>query len=44
MTEEEEMRNVYLPEGRWRDYWTGEEREFGWHEVRTDRIPVFERI
>ena len=44
MTEEEEMRNVYLPEGRWRDYWTGEERESGWHEVRTDRIPVFERI
>lgn len=37
----EESRRVYLPQGEWRDYWTGESVESGWREVKTEKIPVF---
>lgn len=42
MTEEEEMRKVYLPAGEWVDYWTGEIVPSGWHEAQTDNIPVYQ--
>lgn len=45
--EGEDSRRVWLPEGRWRDYFTGERHEGG-QSVRVrcglDRIPVFERL
>ena len=37
-------RRVYLPEGRWRNYLTGEPAKAGWSEVVTDSIPVYEKI
>ena len=40
----EESRKVYLPEGKWVDYFTGEEQVSGWFEVKTDRIPVYRKI
>lgn len=40
---QEEQRKVYLPQGTWRDYWTGERVESGWHTVRTRNIPVYEK-
>lgn len=43
MTAEEEERRVYLPEGDWIDYWTGQPVASGWHTVRTEQIPVYER-
>lgn len=43
MTVQEDSRKVYLPEGKWTDYWTGEEVSCGWHEVTTDKIPVYQR-
>lgn len=39
-------REVYLPEGRWLDYWTGEPKAGGRHHVvrqPIDRIPLFVR-
>ena len=42
--DEPDCRNVYLPEGEWCDYWTGESYTAGWHEIRTDKIPVFKKI
>ena len=41
---EDKGRNVYLPEGEWVDYFTGEKQECGWFEVETDNIPVYRRI
>lgn len=43
MTAEQEKRRVYLPEGSWHDYWTGEAVSCGWHEVETSQIPVYVR-
>ena len=37
----ETSRKVYLPQGEWMDYWTGEPVENGWIEVNTSNIPVF---
>ena len=37
----ENQRKVYIPQGCWADYWTGEKVENGWREVQTDRIPVY---
>lgn len=37
----ESGRRVYLPEGVWTDYWTGEQVSSGWFEVETDKIPVY---
>jgi alpha-D-xyloside xylohydrolase len=44
MTAEEEERRVYLPAGKWRDYWSKEAVKSGWFTVRTDNIPVFEKV
>ena len=41
---EEDTRRVYLPQGRWKDYWTQEEVSSGWFEVTTNEIPVYEKI
>lgn len=37
-------RDVYLPCGEWRDYWTGEIYTKGTHHIATENIPVFEKI
>jgi alpha-D-xyloside xylohydrolase len=34
-------RDVWLPEGEWFDFFTGEKHEGGWHHVATDNIPVY---
>ena len=44
MTAEEDSRKVYLPQGEWKDYWTGKPVSSGWFEVQTDNIPVFEKV
>lgn len=44
MTAEEDSRKVYLPQGEWKDYWTGKTVSSGWFEVQTDNIPVFEKV
>ncbi len=36
-------RRVYLPAGKWHNYFTGEPQESGWFEVETDGIPVYEK-
>ncbi len=41
---EADEREVYLPEGNWRDFWTKEKVESGRFTVKTDNIPVFEKI
>ena len=43
LTEESDTRRVYLPKGRWRDYWTKKPVPSGWFEVTTENIPVFEK-
>jgi len=40
----EKQRKVYLPKGKWKDYWTGETVENGWLEITTEKIPVFIKI
>ena len=40
----ENSRKVYLPEGKWQNYFTKEKVSSGWFEVTTDFIPVYERI
>lgn len=37
-------RKVYLPEGKWVDYWTKEKVNSGWFSVNTKKIPVFEKV
>ncbi len=45
MTEEDnDTRMVYLPEGNWVDYWTKQPVSAGWFNVKTENIPVFEKI
>ncbi|HHY83526.1 MAG TPA: glycoside hydrolase [Clostridiales bacterium] len=41
MTESENQRRVYLPEGIWFNFWTNQKYNGGWHTVDTDNIPVF---
>lgn len=36
-------RKVYLPEGSWVDFFTGEAVASGWHEVTTEGIPVYRK-
>lgn len=43
LTAESDTRKVYLPEGKWVDYWTKEPVECGWFEVTTENIPVYEK-
>ena len=40
----ENEREIYLPEGKWRDYFTGEIVESGRRTVATNKIAVFEKI
>jgi alpha-D-xyloside xylohydrolase len=45
MTEEDEnTRRIYLPEGNWIDFWTGEKVESGWFKVETENLPVYQKI
>ncbi len=44
MTADEEVRKVYLPDGMWQDYWTGEPVSSGWHKTDTDKIPVYRKV
>ena len=37
-------RKVYLPEGEWVDFFTGEKQPCGWFEVETSNIPVYKRV
>lgn len=37
-------REVYLPEGKWRDFWTKQPVSSGRFVVATDNIPVYEKI
>ena len=37
-------RRVYIPDGEWVDYRTGESIESGWHDVVADRIPVYRKV
>ncbi|MBE5752631.1 MAG: glycoside hydrolase [Clostridiales bacterium] len=40
----EKGRKVYLPNGKWKNYFTGEEQKCGWFDVETDSIPVYQKI
>ena len=37
-------RRVYIPEGSWQDYRTGEAIECGWHDVEARLIPVYKKL
>ena len=41
---ESDTREVYLPAGRWIDFYTGEEISAGRFSVTTEKIPVFRKI
>ena len=43
LTERSDTRNVYLPQGKWRNYFTKEPVNSGWFTVETDGIPVYEK-
>ena len=38
----QKSRKVYLPQGKWRDYFTKQSVKSGWFEVETNQIPVYE--
>ena len=44
LTAESDERDVYLPEGNWRDYFTKEPVNSGWFKVNTKNIPVYEKV
>ena len=37
-------RDVYLPQGSWEDFFTGEPVCPGWHKVTTEGIPVYRKV
>ena len=37
-------RKVYLPQGSWVDFFTGESVAPGWHTVTTEGIPVYRKV
>ena len=43
LTDKSDERKVYLPEGKWVDYWTKEPVKSGWFSVNTENIPVYEK-
>lgn len=43
LTKESDTRKVYLPEGKWVDYWSKKPVSNGWFEVTMEQIPVFEK-
>lgn len=40
MLESVTERNVYLPQGKWIDYQTGQVYTSGWHNIRAGKVPV----
>lgn len=40
----ETEREIYLPKGKWRDYFTGEILESGKRKISCEKIAVFEKI
>lgn len=40
----ENERRVYLPDGKWVNYFTRESVTPGWFDVKTDKIPVYEKL
>lgn len=44
LTAESDSRRVYIPAGNWVDFYTKEPVAAGWHEVTTDKIPVYEKV
>lgn len=44
LTSDSDSRKVYLPQGKWIDYWTKEPVQCGWFETETENIPVYEKI
>jgi len=44
LTADSDERKVYLPQGGWVDFWTGETVKSGWFTVNTEKIPVYERV
>lgn len=40
----EESRKVYLPEGKWVNYFSGKAEFSGWFEVKTEDIPVYRKL
>jgi len=42
--EDNGRRKVYIPDGIWQDYRTGEAIECGWHHVEAKRIPVYKKL
>ena len=44
LTSESDTRKIYLPDGKWVDYWTKKPVEAGWFEVTTENIPVYEKV
>lgn len=44
MNADETERTVYFPNGEWLDYLTKESVDNGWFTVKTENIPVFEKI
>lgn len=39
-----DTRNVYLPQGSWENFFTGEKVTPGWHQVTTQGIPVYRKV
>ena len=37
-------RKVYLPQGNWVNYFTGEKQSCGWFDVKTNSIPVYKKV
>lgn len=37
-------RRVYIPDGNWVDYRTGEPIKSGWYDVEAKRIPIYRKI
>lgn len=44
MTAESDSRRVYIPAGNWVDFYTKEPVAAGWHDVTTEKIPVYEKV
>lgn len=40
----EKKRRVYLPEGKWIDYFSGKEQKSGWFEAETESVPVYKKL
>ncbi len=44
VTEKDTVRKVYLPAGKWKNYFTGEKQECGWTECSAESIAVFQKL